>query len=186
MAFQIPRTWPPNLLVDNADMNIDIRDQLMEIQARVLAVEASLTGTQSKVAAIEAPWVAYTPTFTAFTTNPTIGTTNSQLSGSYKIVGKTCLGQARMVMGTGATPGSGNYYIGCPPAAPPKTSGAAAGGGWIQNETTDDNWTVATAISGAFLYMVFDAAATEIVASNNPFVWKAGDYLYIHWLYEII
>ena len=61
---------------------------------------------------IESSWTSYLPTWTAASTNPVLN--DGTITGSYKLIGKTCFVRGRLTMGTTTTYGSGAWYIGLP------------------------------------------------------------------------
>lgn len=79
-----------------------------QIGALALAVEALLQAFGAGT--------AYTPVLTASVTNPTLGTGSSSV-GRYSVIGKRVFFSAEIILGTGATAGSGFYTFSLPVAA---------------------------------------------------------------------
>ncbi|MFB6618796.1 MULTISPECIES: hypothetical protein [Bacteria] len=88
-----PKTWIVGETVTAALLNQEIRDQFNSM--------------------FDA-WTTYTPTWTA-TTNPALG--NGVLTGRYLKVGRKCLADIRLEMGSTTTYGSGAYAFSVPFAA---------------------------------------------------------------------
>jgi hypothetical protein len=57
-------------------------------------------------------WTTYTPTWTAATTNPVVG--NAVIAGRYLKVGRKCIVDLRIQMGSTTTYGSGAYSFSVP------------------------------------------------------------------------
>lgn len=59
-----------------------------------------------------APWASYTPTWTNSSANPTVG--DATLTGRYRRHGTLLVWQARIVVGSTTTPGSGDIRLSLP------------------------------------------------------------------------
>lgn len=117
-----------------------------EVSGRIMQADGSggvawadaPTGGGGGTGALPTAWATYTPTWTGATTNPTLGT-GGQIKGRYRRFGYNIEGRIELVVGTGATAGSGIYYFSLPPgvtAATPVTGVSyAVGAGWVYSTT---------------------------------------------------
>ena len=129
-------------------------------------------------------WTAYTPSLTASTTNPNIGSTGN-IGGRYIQIGKTVIGQAKVVFGgTGVSAGSGVYYISLPVTA--LNAGQVEGQFFAQDESAaarqiGSAWSDTTT-KLAFFYD--GASGYPAVAASAPWTWAANDILACKFVYE--
>lgn len=126
-------------------------------------------------------WTIYTPAWTGATTNPSIG--NGQLSGTYKIVGKTLHLAITMVVGTTTTFGSGSWFFGLPPGVTysndiEKTGvcrvsvGGVILGGVVQG--INNGTSVVPYVPNTTTSVALNAASSTV-----PATWSSGNYIVI-------
>ena len=130
-----------------------------------------------------AAWIHYTPTWTATTTNPALG--NGTLTGRYTVLGKTCVGDIYLLMGSTTAYGSGAWALGLPFTA--ANAGIRYGGQWAALDTGTANYTGSLFISaGASVinFFVRDQGANYF-SSAIPHTWAGTDYLFLSFIYEI-
>ncbi|MGW6566435.1 hypothetical protein [Streptomyces sp. NPDC054975] len=156
MAIATPRTWVVGEVVTAAYMNAEIRDQFNDVIA---------------------PWVSYTPSWTA-SSNPSIG--NGSLAGRYKLIGKLCMAQIEIVMGTTTTFGTGTWNLSLPFTA---ASPASTSANWVylgsSRAHSATTWFpgVSAVIKGTALLKPFGPADWS---SSSPHSWVAASTNYGH------
>lgn len=135
-----PRTWVVGEVVSAALMNQEIRDQFTSM--------------------FDA-WTSYTPTWTAATTNPVLN--NGVMVGKYLKIGRKCIVDIRLQMGSTTTYGSGVYSFSVPFAA--ATTIDYLGSARL---AAADVWTGQTVLSGgaSAFNCVFPTSATDSRAAT--------------------
>jgi hypothetical protein len=147
----------------------------------ISATTFNLSGSQ-----IDSAWTSYNPTWTAASSNPVLN--NGTMTGSYKLIGKTCFVRGRLLMGTTTTYGTGAWYIGLPFAA------ASDYGVQIPVSMLDNglNWYSGLMNGGRFgsttvteIQWQNTSAVAVGITSTVPFTWGNLDELSWNGSYEI-
>lgn len=139
-------------------------------------------------------WQRWTPTLTATTTNPTLGTDATQ-DGAEISEGTLIRWKARIVLGTGATAGTGYYQLPLP--YEPDLAHAVVGAGTIaEGEAPNMPWPVMVALAPAlavslsaepahpFLFLGDRSRAINAIGAAIPGEWEAGDIIDVCGFYE--
>ena len=124
---------------------------------------------------------SYTPTLTQSGTNPTMG--NGGTGGGYVVIGRLCIGYASFTHGSTTTMGTGYLQLSLP-----ITGAAWIGGGYMGGHTVISKagvgftllktWGLGTTIVGA-------VSGGDAITQTNPITWASGDYMIVHFMYEI-
>lgn len=143
---------------------------------------AKLNEISSALNAIGDAAQTYTPTWSAVTTPPTIGA--SSVSGRYRVIGKWADVHISITIGSGFSPGSGNYTFSLPSGVVPLNNGAgeALGIGITRDVSVPTQHpfmayyfsTTAVALSARD-----SAGALQVVGAAAPYTWAAGDRITI-------
>jgi hypothetical protein len=112
-----PRTWLVGEVVSAATLNTEIRDQFN-----------TMFGA----------WTPYTPVWTATTTNPALG--NGTLTGQYMKIGRTCIVQIVLTIGSTSTFGTGNWRISLPFTAATVAGGNPGVLSWTYSTSASNNF----------------------------------------------
>jgi len=134
----------------------------------------------------------YTPEWTGNSSNPSIG--NGTIVGKYKIIGKTCFFEIKIVMGSTTSFGSGIYYV----TLPVQKSTDYANNVEIVGTASLDNIGVATYMGIVTInnsvstnrieirsYAGGAGGALSSVTPTVPFTFADGDGIYISGMYII-
>jgi hypothetical protein len=135
---------------------------------------------------ITSAWSAYTPTWTAISSNPSIG--NGTISGTFKVIGKTCFVRGRITMGSSTTYGSGAWLIGLP--LPAINSYAIQITSSLLNN--GNAWYSGLMNGGRFgntsyseIQVQNTSGTADGISSTYPFTWGDTDELSFNGSYEI-
>ncbi|MFJ1808552.1 MULTISPECIES: hypothetical protein [unclassified Streptomyces] len=140
-----PRTWVVGEVVTAALLNQEVRDQFSSI--------------------FDA-WTTYTPTWTAATTNPVVG--NATIAGRYLKIGRKCIVDIRIQMGSTTTYGSGVYSF-----SVPFTSASSVDYLGNARLASTDTWIGQTVLSGgnaAFQCVFSTSSGDSRAATMSPTV----------------
>ncbi|MFZ3150255.1 MAG: hypothetical protein WA116_01070 [Anaerolineaceae bacterium] len=139
--------------------------------------------TKTVTAQNDVKWYTYTPTWTASTTNPALG--NGTLTGRYTLIGKTCVGNIYLVMGSTTTYSSGAWSLSLPFTA--ANAGVRYSGTWIIIDPGVANYQGALFIgSGQNKIDAFVRDGySNYFSSTVPYTWGSSDYLILSFTYEI-
>lgn len=127
-------------------------------------------------------WKSFTPSLSADTTNPTLGT-GAVTSGLWRRIGESVEVQTNIIAGTGATAGSGMYYINLPNNFFPDFSKISVAGGFAAGTATvlgngdladsgGTNFSFAQVVwdASAFKMRVWDTSSTSIGSASRPYI----------------
>ena len=116
-------------------------------------------------------WTAYTPTIA----NGTLG--NGTRTGSYKLIGKTCLWRASFTLGSTSTV-SGDFILGLPFSS---ISESANSGNAIYLDVSTNIWYDGFYYAGYPRYQ----STYGTLNATNPFTWATGDVMWVYGSYEV-
>lgn len=135
------------------------------------------------------PWRTYTPTFQADGGSPTVGTGGS-ITGRYQRIANTVTVRGRLVFGTGASGGTGGWYVSLPVNARSDTSPDVRSQGVAEYRdvsTPASLWgfcSINPGLSVSRISLVATAGvrgttpvAAEQASGSEPFPWTAGDHM---------
>lgn len=151
-----PRTWVANELVDEIEMNAEVRDTLTAIQAA---------------------WTSYTPT----TTNITVG--NGTVTGSFNRQGKTLSFKCIFTFGsTSAVSASPTFTLPAGMTAKEINYNAGGKGTTIFDTSAGSHFPAAAILTSTTVVTcrVFNATAGNayaVISSTVPMTWATGDVL---------
>lgn len=174
MATTANRLYPYPIASDNVRPYEDI-------QALADAVDADVNP-------IFTAWTAYTPTHTSDTGSPTLGT-GGVVGGRYKQIGKTVHYRGRLKFGTGASFGTGGWYVSLPVASINSVIGSTSiphlGAAYYRDQSASTNY---SGICGVFpdlnaSRLAFYYGTTQI-QFTQPFTWAVDDHLSWDLTYE--
>jgi hypothetical protein len=138
--------------------------------------------TSATLNTIGAPWESWTPNLTASTTNPTLGTGSSR-TGRYGQIDSLVYGQGQIQFGTsGASAGSGFYYISLPLTA--QSSGKVIGQFQIYDSSAFGVY-IGTLISDTTTRaLMYYSNPSSVVTNAGPFTWAVNDFIRYTFEYE--
>lgn len=130
---------------------------------------------------LQSAWTPYTPTLTADGGSPTIGT-GGVIAGRYKALGKTVHYRGRLLFGTGASAGTGAFYVSIPlTAASVAVSGMTLpneGSARIRDASPAANYAAICDIQpdlhASRMGFVQNAA---VVTGSHPMSWAPSDHI---------
>jgi hypothetical protein len=128
-------------------------------------------------------WDTYTPAWTSSGSAPAIG--NGTLSGKYIQRGKWVTGQARLIIGSTSTIGTGSYRLSLPVTAA-AASVTVIGSGYTSDASVDSLWTgvVYQAATTYVNLFVTAAAGAYPVGAAAPFAFATSDAIHVQFTYE--
>ena len=164
------------------------RRGLEELRRRIATNATDIAALETTLSTVE----SYTPALTATVTNPTLGSSPVQ-DGRYAQHGKLIVGNARIVLGSSSSAGSGSYRVSLPVAA----SSNLAATGLIGAGSTVGTWIArdfsgSTAASGVIQLVTSTTVLmfrTDLntslsqVTDTAPWAWGDSDYLQIGFHY---
>lgn len=156
-------------------------------------VEALTAETAARVAGDAAigVWQSYTPSLSASTTNPTLGT-GATTTGAYVKVQQTVVGWFNITFGTGATAGSGNYWIGIPASTNASYGGSTPVGRVRLNDSSGGVSAYFDLVpsGGTILLIRYNATwptgADTFVTNAVPWTWADGDSIRGTFVYQSV
>jgi len=153
-----------------------------------LPITGSFTGSINGAVVNNTAWASYVPIWTSNGTQPVLG--NGDLSGAYKVIGKTCFVRLRLALGTTSTGGTGHWLFSLPITASNPDgiqfpcSMLDNGNAWYQG-TVNGTYAGHTDKTAIIVASGGGASSSEGVTSTKPFVWGAADSLQFNGSYEI-
>lgn len=127
--------------------------------------------------------LAYTPTLGATTTNPSIGAGN--ISAAFSVVGKNLMGQAIVNFGSGATAGSGAFYLTLPAGYTYAPVDPRIPIGWFTvgvGTSLISGYLRQGGASNSYVNMYWQpTATTQSAVSNSTFAWGSGSQICLSW-----
>jgi hypothetical protein len=146
-------------------------------------IGALATALDTDIGAFSVAWASYTPTWTATTGTPAVGAGGS-LTGVRTIIGKTCHGRVRLLLGTGPTSGTGVWTFGIPVTA--QFGAGIPIGVWTYADVSAGaryNGTLVTA-STLTCQPVYGDTTSVGLGLNVPVAHAVGDNLVFTFTYE--
>jgi hypothetical protein len=150
---------------------------------KVTATDMDAIGDQ--IDSLTAPgWTSYTPTWTGAGGNPAIG--NGSITGRYRRAsgGDLVHFQARILMGSTTTFGSGIWRVGYPSSPAPSATSLLelAPWGFAYDNSSGARYSISGHVdTGAF---IIGSGAGNIATPTQPFTWANGDILALNGYYE--
>jgi len=142
-------------------------------------------------------FTSFAPSITGSTTSPTYGT-GATRDGKVGMIGNMCVGWSRLIMGTGATAGSGSYYFSLPAqavvspdydASYPVASGlffdSSAATVYVGNLYVTQALIDVDAINGRYLAYFRSHNATTFQTAASPVAPAVSDAWYLHYHYAV-
>jgi hypothetical protein len=131
-------------------------------------------------------WVSYTPTLTATTTNPSIGT-GATAVGRYTQIGKLICYYGKIILGTSASAGTGNWVLDLPVTAATTVASPRIGYWTVTQTTAGNGMFVAFAATSTTMQSRYPASwplGASTVVSNSTGTWASGSELNWQVFYE--
>ncbi len=168
--------WTPSasepLRVSRADAAAGRQDEITRDGGATWLVVAEAT-----------PWANYTPAIAGTGGSPSIG--SGSIVGRYTSDGLTQRGYVDVNFGSGATSGSGQYYITLPlttVASPNRVVGSAL---MYDSSAAIRNIAAVQIISATQVVLSGHGATSTEVGSGQPWVWASGDFIRLNFETEV-
>jgi hypothetical protein len=149
-------------------------------------ITALATALDTDVGAFSTAWTAYVPTWTATSGVPAVGTGAGSMTGVRTLMGKTCRGRIRIILGTGFSTGTGTWTFTLPVTAA-HPSGRHLGGWTFVDTSAADRYVGAViTASSTTIQCVYGNGPITGVGFGIPFTLAAADVLDISFAYETV